>query len=137
MVNIYNLFYINTYSDYPFCNQIDYLNFHCNVCGKNLCKTHYHHELSCPFAKNKEENKEKVEFNYQIKKCDFCSEEIKNIEPVQCEFCKKLFCLKHRLESDHNCPSIQNKISMEDIHKKNKDLVKQRLAEMKKKKGIK
>ena len=59
------------------------------------------------------------------------------MEPVQCEFCKKLFCLKHRLESDHSCPSIQNKISMEDIHKKNKDLVKQRLAAMKKKKGIK
>ena len=130
--------YIKYYSDYPLCNQIDYLNFHCNACGKNLCKNHYHHELSCPFSNNKkEENKKNVEFNYQIKNCDFCKGEIKNMEPIQCQFCKKLFCLKHKLESDHNCPSIQNKISIEDAHKKNKDLVKQKLAEMKRKKGIK
>ena len=138
MVNIYKLIYIKYYSDYPLCNQIDYLNFHCNACGKNLCKNHYHHELSCPFSINKrEENKKNVEFNYQIKNCDFCKGEIKNMEPIQCQFCKKLFCLKHKLESDHNCPSIQNKISIEDAHKKNKDLVKQKLAEMKRKKGIK
>ncbi len=138
MVNIYKLIYIKYYSDYPLCNQIDYLNFHCNACGKNLCKNHYHHELSCPFSNNKkEENKKNVEFNYQIKNCDFCKGEIKNMEPIQCQFCKKLFCLKHKLESDHNCPSIQNKISIEDAHKKNKDLVKQKLAEMKRKKGIK
>ena len=138
MVNIYKLIYIKYYSDYPLCNQIDYLNFHCNACGKNLCKNHYHHELSCPFSDNKrEENKKNVEFNYQIKNCDFCKGEIKNMEPIQCQFCKKLFCLKHKLESDHNCPSIQNKISIEDAHKKNKDLVKQKLAEMKRKKGIK
>ena len=138
MVNIYKLIYIKYYSDYPLCNQIDYLNFHCNACGKNLCKNHYHHELSCPFGNNKkEENKKNVEFNYQIKNCDFCKGEIKNMEPIQCQFCKKLFCLKHKLESDHNCPSIQNKISIEDAHKKNKDLVKQKLAEMKRKKGIK
>ena len=138
MVNIYKLIYIKYYSDYPLCNQIDYLNFHCNACGKNLCKNHYHHELSCPFSNNKkEENKKNVEFNYQIKNCDFCKGEIKNMEPIQCQFCKKLLCLKHKLESDHNCPSIQNKISIEDAHKKNKDLVKQKLAEMKRKKGIK
>ena len=138
MVNIYKLIYIKYYSDYPLCNQIDYLNFHCNACGKNLCKNHYHHELSCPFSNNKkEENKKNFEFNYQIKNCDFCKGEIKNMEPIQCQFCKKLFCLKHKLESDHNCPSIQNKISIEDAHKKNKDLVKQKLAEMKRKKGIK
>ena len=64
--------YIINYSDYPNCNQIDYLNFHCNACGKNLCKEHYHHELSCPFAKIKEKNKNKFGFNYQIIKCDFC-----------------------------------------------------------------
>jgi len=113
---------IGKHCDYPCCNQIDYLNFHCNVCGKNLCKLHYHHELSCPFAKNKEEEnikKKKLEFNYQITKCDFCKCEIKNMDPVQCQFCKKLFCLKHKLESDHDCPSTK-KISIEDKHKKNK-----------------
>ena len=124
------------YSDYPYCNQIDYLNFHCNVCGKNLCKNHYHHEESCPFSEKKEEAKKKVEFNYQIKKCDFCKGDIKNIEPVQCEYCKKMFCLKHRLEFDHDCPSTK-KITMEEQHKRNKELVKQRMAEMKRKKGMK
>ena len=124
------------YSDYPHCNQIDYLNFHCNACGKNLCKIHYHHELSCPFSKKEEEQKKKIEFNYQIKKCDFCKGDIKNIEPVQCEFCKGLFCLKHKLESDHNCPNVK-KLSNEDIIKQKRELVKQKMAAMKKNKGIK
>ena len=138
MVKINKLiFAIINHSDYPCCNQIDYLNFHCNVCGKNLCKLHYHHELSCPFAKNKEEEnikKKKLEFNYQIKKCDYCKCDIKNMDPVQCQFCKKLFCLKHKLESDHDCPSTK-KISIEDKHKKNKEFLKQKMAEMKRKQG--
>ena len=127
---------IHYYSDYPNCNQIDYLNFHCNTCGKNLCKNHYHHEVSCPFAEVKEEPKKKVEFHYQIKKCDFCNGDIKNMEPIQCEFCKKSFCLKHRLEFDHDCPSTK-KESMEEKHKRNKELVKQRMLEIKKRKGMK
>ena len=126
------------YSDYPLCNQQDYLNFYCNTCKKNLCKLHYHHEESCPFVEKKEDNsdKKKIEFNYQIKKCDFCKGDIKNIEPVECELCHGQFCLKCRLEFDHNCPKAVRETT-EDIHKRNKDLVKQRMAEMKKKKGKK
>ena len=78
----------------------------------------------------------KVEFNYQIKKCDFCKGDIKNMEPVECELCHGLFCLKHKLESDHKCPKAE-RITMEDMHKKNRELAKQRIAEMKKKLGKK
>ena len=56
------------------------------------------------------------------------------MKPVQCAFCKKLLCLKHKLESDHDCPSTK-KISIEDKHKKNKEYIKQKMAEMKRKKG--
>ena len=71
---------------------------------KNLCKEHYHNEVSCPFVKEEEEEKKKnIEFNYQIKKCDFCKGEIKNMEPIECPFCKGLFCLQHKIESDHKC----------------------------------
>ena len=59
------------------------------------------------------------------------------MEPIQCDFCKKLFCLKHRLESDHDCPILKNKLTTEEIIKRNKELIKQRMAEIKKKKGIK
>ena len=55
---------------------------------------------------------------------------------MQCEFCKGLFCLKHKLESDHNCPNIK-KLSNEDIIKQKRELVKQKMAAMKKNKGIK
>ena len=58
------------------------------------------------------------------------------MEPVECELCHGLFCLKHRLESDHKCPKVE-KISIEDKHKRNRELVKQRMAEMKKKMGKK
>ena len=103
-----------------------------------MCKKHYHHEESCPFAEKIEDdnNKKKIEFNYQIKKCDFCKGDIKNIEPVECELCHGLFCLKHRLESDHNCPK-NIRITTEDMHKKNRELAKQRMAEIKKKMGKK
>ena len=129
ILNYYN-------SEYPLCKQIDYLNFTCGTCGKNLCKKHYHHELSCPFAKPKEEHSEKKDIKFKLNKCDFCKEDIKNIEPVECELCHGLFCLKHRLEFDHKC-SMAKKESIEDVHKRNRELVKQRMAEMKKKYGKK
>ena len=44
------------------------------------------------------------------------------------------FCLKHKLESDHDCPSTK-KISIDDKHKKNKEFLKQKMAEMKRKQG--
>ena len=59
------------------------------------------------------------------------------MEPIECEFCHGLFCLKHRLEFDHKCPKVEEKVSIEDKHKKNRELVKQRMAEMKKKYGKK
>ena len=59
------------------------------------------------------------------------------MEPVECELCHGLFCLKHRLEFDHKCPKVEEKESIEDKHKKNRELVKQRMAEMKKKYGKK
>ncbi len=58
------------------------------------------------------------------------------MKPVQCAFCKKLLCLKHKLESDHDCPSLKQLTNEEKI-KRNKELIKQRMAEIKKKKGIK
>ena len=61
--------------------------------------------------KKDENNSKNIKFNYQIKKCDFCKGDIKNMEPIECQYCHGLFCLKHKFESDHNCPKI-------DLHKK-------------------
>ena len=58
------------------------------------------------------------------------------MEPVECQLCHGLFCLKHKLESDHNCPN-NKKLTMEEIHKKNRELAKQKIAEIKKKLGKK
>ena len=104
---------IEKHCEYPYCFQNDWFCFHCNACGKNLCKIHYHHELSCPFSKIKEEPKKKVEFNYQFKYCDFCKRKIKNLKPIECDFCKGSFCLKHKLESDHDCSSLKKRFSEE------------------------
>lgn len=54
------------------------------------------------------------------------------MDPVECEFCHGLFCLKHRLESDHQCPNAVH-VTIADQHQKNRELAKQKLAEMKKK----
>ena len=70
-----------------------------------MCKEHYHHELSCPFAQNKVEvTQKKPAFNYQVKICDFCKGNIRNMEPIECDLCHGLYCLKCKFENDHNCP---------------------------------
>ena len=56
------------------------------------------------------------------------------MDPIECELCHGLFCLKHKLESDHKCPKAV-RLTMDEINKKNRELVRKRMAEMKKKKG--
>ena len=75
-------------------------------------------------------NKEQI--NFKVKQCDFCKEQILNIEPIECIYCHGKFCLKHRIESDHKCRSKQTTLSTQDKIAQMRDLAKQKLAEAKK-----
>ena len=131
-IKIIIIIIIINFSDFPNCNQKDYLNFYCNKCKKNLCKIHYHNEISCPFNKEKEENNNNKEFNYQIKKCDFCNINILNMEPIECPLCKGLFCLKHKMETSHNCKKREIKTTAQDNLQNYRELARKKIEEAKK-----
>lgn len=119
--------------NYPNCMMLDYLNFVCNRCNKNLCKEHYHNVYSCPFSTNTEESSKINEMDFLVTKCSFCKGDILNSHGEQCQFCKKLFCLKHRLESDHKCDKMPNK-SMRGRYEGVKGKFQEKLEQLKKNK---
>lgn len=124
-------------SQYPECNILDYLCYHCQSCRKYLCKKHYHNENSCPFLdKTKiiyQETNSKISNQKNINTiCSFCSIMIHNNKGYFCDFCKKEYCLKHRLEIDHKCPE-SIKISMTDKNTQNKNMIMDKIKNLKKK----
>ncbi len=117
----------------------DYLNFFCSTCQKNLCKEHYHSSVSCPFKVDDQTNLPSNVTNIEaIKKsslnCSYniCKEPIFNSAGYECRLCQAIFCLKHRIESDHQCPNM--KVSFKNKYLENKNKFKERLAELKNKK---
>ena len=52
------------------------------------------------------------------------------MEPFECPLCKGLFCLKHRLESDHKC---KNKIkeTIADKYAEKRELARRKIEEAK------
>jgi hypothetical protein len=111
------------------CMSKDYLNFHCAICKKNLCKEHYHNEVNC-----KEYIEKKTDILNTIKtnvKCALCKVEIFNRNEVICNLCSEVFCYKHRLYEDHKCTKWEKK-GMQTKHTENKDKFKEKLEALKK-----
>ncbi len=132
-----NIIKINfNHSDFPNCALKDYLNFYCNTCNKNLCKEHYHHPVSCPFAKEEGCVKQSVIMTIKAPelRCSYsaCGHEIINSKGYHCKFCNLIFCLKHRIECDHQCAN--KKVSLKDKYLDNKNNFKEKLMEVKNKK---
>lgn len=131
--------FIFLFSNFPNCSLKDYLNFYCITCDKNLCKEHYHHPVNCPFSITSEKLNGKKEENFKIYKnqsliCSniSCKEEIFNSIGYECKLCRNIFCLKHRIESDHNC--IKKKVSYKEKYDDNKYKFKEKLNQLKNKK---
>ena len=52
------------------------------------------------------------------------------MEPIECPLCKGLFCLKHRLESDHNCKN-KVKVTIADKYAEKRELARRKIEEAK------
>jgi predicted nucleic acid binding AN1-type Zn finger protein len=52
------------------------------------------------------------------------------MEPFECPLCKGLFCLKHRLESDHNCKN-KVKVTIADKYAEKRELARRKIEEAK------
>lgn len=116
----------------------DYLSFNCKSCNKYLCKDHYHNDYSCPFSNlnnfstNKEKNLTNLHKNDINTVCCFCKILMNNNKGYECGFCKKPYCLMHRLEVDHRCPESAKR-SISDSHAKNKNMIMDKIRNLKKK----
>ncbi len=114
---------------------MDYVPYFCKTCEKYLCKEHYHNEFSCNLKINDllEEKINKNNKDMDINTiCSFCTILINNNKGYECGFCKKAYCLKHRLEIDHRCPDSEKKSKL-DIHSKSKNMIFDKLKNLKKK----
>ena len=117
---------------------LDYLSHNCKSCNKFLCKEHYHNDNSCPFSKlnNMPNHRDKNLINSRSNEintiCYFCKVLIKNNKGYECGFCKKPYCLNHRLEIDHRCPE-SSKRSISDTLVKNKNMIMDKIKNLKKK----
>jgi predicted nucleic acid binding AN1-type Zn finger protein len=58
------------------------------------------------------------------------------MEPIECPFCKGLFCLQHKIESDHKCKA-KVKQTISDIYAEKRELARKKIEEAKRKLGKK
>lgn len=89
------------------CKQLDFLPIKCHFCSALFCKDHFppqYHDCSGDYNKvlDKRPGGGPVHYPCELEGC-------KNGElaPVICPACTKNFCLAHRHQVDHNCPSYE------------------------------
>jgi len=90
------------------CRQLDYLPIQCNLCKKFYCKLHssYSNHNCIKFEKKKKKKKNnKSIYNYN---CTYLNCKKKEIIKFECKFCRKNFCINHRLPELHYCLNLNN-----------------------------
>lgn len=93
------------------CRRNDYLPFKCSHCDKTVCIDHKsNHGSDCPLNKtNFEYDLHGVEQNSGLKQsCDYCRKITLKLELVECAYCKKLHCLYHRHQVQHDCRQLED-----------------------------
>ncbi|KDO32734.1 hypothetical protein SPRG_02432 [Saprolegnia parasitica CBS 223.65] len=110
----------------PGCNQKDFLPFACDCCNGIFCLEHRTYDahacahagakdaraITCPLcratipltgAMDVDEYEEKKKPKERCA-ADSCREVLTASNTVQCNSCRKKVCLRHRFETDHQCP---------------------------------
>lgn len=92
------------------CKKHDYLPIYCNKCKKYHCNNHSGDRHVCvglddavkilPRKKMKKKVKKKKSVSF---KCEFCKKGVAKTYMCVCKYCKKNFCITHRLFMEHNC----------------------------------
>lgn len=88
------------------CNQLDFLPFVCDHCKKVFCLNHKscdQHNCSAPAGPQQEYHGER---SYS---CSISSCEKRELTPIVCPHCGKMFCLSHRTQEDHSCVKLSGR----------------------------
>ncbi|KAK0672529.1 putative AN1-type zinc finger protein [Cercophora samala] len=116
---------IGSHCQYPPCNQLDFLPFKCQSCSQTYCSDHRTEDgHDCPqkgaWATSRrlaEQSKASLGAHKQVRDRDVlyakpcaegaCKTTIGTslVPGVHCTACRRDYCLKHRLEEDHDCKS--------------------------------
>eukprot|EP00760_Papus_ankaliazontas_P025888 PhM_4_TR2909/c0_g1_i1/m.55221 len=103
--------YAGAHCQFPHCNIFDYLGSKCAHCSAVFCGDHLHTH-DCPNDPIKQATG-KVAGAVSVQphshqqhhnKCALQSCGRKDFAAVQCDYCKKTFCVEHRFQEEHSCP---------------------------------
>lgn len=103
---------IGKHCSFPDCNLLDFLPVKCELCGRVFCKDHYSltsHKCEKFVQIYPDEEGESVRANkpFATYSCSYQGCSTRERVHLTCEFCAKDFCMKHRLQVDHECPKLQ------------------------------
>lgn len=85
------------------CNKNDYLPVRCSYCDKLLCLEHKSNHSDCPLNE-KTFHLDYIEPVTSIREpCFFCKKPFMKLKLVECNQCRKSFCLNHRHQNEHDC----------------------------------
>jgi predicted nucleic acid binding AN1-type Zn finger protein len=100
---------IGRHCSFKACNMMDYLPIKCDLCRMFYCKEHCSlTNHNCPKYDSNTltdlTDKEKTQLPpVNFYECSFNDCNQKEIVHVVCDYCKNNFCMKHRLQLDHEC----------------------------------
>jgi AN1-type zinc finger protein 1 len=125
MLDTADLEAIGAHCQDPYCNQLDFLPFRCDSCHGTYCLDHRSETAhKCPrageWARNRRRNSvgratsnlpsagkpnlQTAQQCYEVK-CKTFVNTMQNTG-VRCERCNRTYCLKHRMQEDHDCKNV-------------------------------
>lgn len=89
------------------CKQLDFLPIVCQFCSRSFCKDHFlpqQHQCTGEYNKIKQQVSEDADYRYP---CQHQGCKGGELAPVICPGCSNNFCLTHRHQVDHGCPTYK------------------------------
>lgn len=125
MIDTADLESIGAHCQHPYCHQLDFLPFRCDSCHSTFCLDHRSETAhNCPkageWARNRRRNsvgqatstlpstgKPTLQTATQCyeTKCKTFVNTLQNTG-VRCDTCNRTYCLKHRMQEDHDCKNV-------------------------------
>ena len=113
---------IGKHCSFQTCNRLDFLPIKCDHCELFYCKEHsnfMHHKCE-EYKEVKRDHQVIADFGPLNKfKCSLENCLAKEMVEFRCEFCEFNFCMRHRVQIDHQCSKLVKNEIKKNVEKKN------------------